>query len=182
MQKLAATILVTIFAATPAMATPKIYFENNNSFDFMNETITDGKVKIDPNFFGKYDLTEMVKDNADALKYANLHREYANCGAIWGASTFVVGLTGLIVGGMFNSAGWVRPGYAWAGGIVLLAGGLVVRNKMTRARHYLHRAVNTYNGVVYKDETEETTPPKSAWNVDYQPQNQSTAVQYQFTF
>jgi len=179
---LALTLLATFGTVQSIEARPKIWMEQPDSF-FANQLIIvkdDGHIK-QLGIFQTGDITELVRDNKEALAAAKLADELDTSGKIFFWSGLGVGLTGAIVGlsmldyktdsttgrrTLDNGSGDTTAGLITVGiSLTVYCVGIIIGTaKLLSSKHHLLKSINIYNGVYDK--------------VGFQSPSQGTYVQY----
>ncbi len=133
---------LALFSSVPSTYAggPKIWFENEGGLS--KDHLTNGRVKVMQGFFGGYDLEKLVRDNPAALALAQKQSQY-NTFAHLSYWLGVIPSSGFLGYGLGSGDSTVRLISA----VSLLGTALLTGHFVSESRHYMHEAVNSYNGV-----------------------------------
>lgn len=128
-------------ASNPSLAADKLYFENNSFID-QRDDLTNGTQVIRPGFFGTYDFEPLVSENPEAFQLAQAHSRQGTYAGV----SMLLGI-GFIAGGAVAASTTDQPLWMLGGVAGYTASVLAMLHFIAKGRHYLHKSVNTYNGV-----------------------------------
>jgi len=138
-------------------AKPKIWVENPKSFfSIFDENVfhKNGKKGFDG------DIRDLVKDNKEALKWATKSHSAFQWQKAWSFGSFVSLLSGLGVFFVPNLSKVETAGILLGSLTLYTSSNLLSLSYMFDHKHYLDKAINTYNGVY------ETTAKSVAYRFD----------------
>lgn len=128
-----------VLSSVSAFAAPAAYFEMEPSFFAQPSLVVDGQSHYSGFFNMSYDLSDAMKSNPTALKYAEMHESAMTQAGIG----FGVGVGGALIYALaardnFNAGAYIA---------ILLAGLIYGGYHYNHGMSYLFQAVNAYNGV-----------------------------------
>ncbi len=149
--KAAAYLLLFTFPFQCFANSPKIWLKNEKSLLLKGDTITNGKIELEPGSFSGYDLESFVSDHRQALELARLHSKYNNYTKITFWAGVVPSFIMLFFGPAFfyidSPSKFYGSGFFY-GSLAGLIGTTVLGSHFASlSRHYLLESINTYNGV-----------------------------------